>query len=169
MDGFALARLTTRRVVYIAAVAALYAVLTVGIAPLSYGPLQFRVSEVLKVMVLFDPWLVLGIGFGTLLANSISPFVGPWELVWMPLTDMLGGLLAWAIYRLLRRRWAAIPMSIYALTTGLAVGTMLFVFQLGGFWLLSAAVAVSELLILIGGIPLVFGIRRILEQRGIHL
>ena len=114
-------------------------------------------------------WLVIGIGFGTFIANSISPFVGPWELVWMPLTDMAGGLLAWAIYRMLRQRWAALPMSIYALTTGLAVGTMLFVFQLGGFWLLSGAVAASELLIMVGGIPLIFGMRRILEQRGIHL
>jgi uncharacterized membrane protein len=169
MEGFALRRLSTRRVVYIAVVAALYAVLTVGIAPLSYGPLQFRVSEVLKVMVLFDPWLVLGIGFGTFLANSISPFVGPWELVWMPLTDMLGGILAWGIYRILRQRWAAIPMGIYALTTGLAVGTVLFVFQLGGFWLLSGAVMASEALILVGGIPLIFGIKRLLDQRGIRL
>ena len=72
MDGMAVGRLSTRRVVYIAVTAALYAVFTVGIAPLSYGPLQFRISEALKIMVLFDPWLVIGIGFGTFIANSIS-------------------------------------------------------------------------------------------------
>jgi uncharacterized membrane protein len=162
-------RLNTRRVVYIATMAALYAVLTVGIAPLSYGPLQFRVSEVLKVLILFDPWLVIGIGLGTLIANSLSPFVGPWELIWMPLTDMLGGLVAWGIYQALYQRWAWLPMGVYALTTGLAVGTLLFVFQMGGFWLLTAAVSFSELVILVGGIPLIFGIKRILDQRGIHL
>lgn len=162
-------RLTTRRVVYIATIAALYAALTIGIAPLSYGPLQFRISEALKVMVLFDPWLVLGIGIGTFMANSLSPFVGPWELIWMPLTDILGGLAAWGIYRILGRQWPIIPMTVYAILTGLAVGMMLFVFQMGGFWLLAGAVTLSELVILIGGIPLIFGVRKILERRDIRL
>jgi len=160
-----LERLTVRRVVFIATVAALYVVFTVGIAPISYGPLQFRVSEALKVLVLFDPWLVLGIGMGTLVANSLSPFVGPWELLWMPLTDMAGGVLAWAIYHTLRQRWPAIPMAVYALTTGMAVGTMMFVLGLGGFWVLAGMVTASELVILLGGIPVMFGIKKVLEQR----
>jgi uncharacterized membrane protein len=141
----------------------------VGIAPLSYGPIQFRVSEALKVMVLLDPWLVLGIGIGTLLANSLSPFVGPWELVWMPFSDMLGGVIAWSIYKMLGKRWAAIPMLVYAVSTGMAVGIMLFMLNVGGFWLLSGSVAVSEVVILVGGIPLIFGIKKILERRDIRL
>lgn len=140
-----------------------------GIAPLSYGPIQFRVSEALKVMVLLDPWLVLGIGIGTLLANSLSPFVGPWELVWMPFSDMLGGVIAWSIYKMLGKRWAAIPMLVYAVSTGMAVGIMLFMLNVGGFWLLSGSVAVSEVVILVGGIPLIFGIKKILERRDIRL
>jgi uncharacterized membrane protein len=163
-------RFSTRRVVQIAILAALYAVLTWGIAPISYGPIQFRVSEVLKVLVLFDPWLVLGIGIGTLIANLTSPFVGPWELAWMPFSDMAGGLLAWAVYRfVLRRRWPAVPMAIYALTTGLAVGWMLWAFGLGGFGLLAGAVAISELIILVGGTPLMLWIERLLEKRGVGL
>lgn len=136
-------------------VAALYTTLTVAIAPLSYGPVQFRVSEALKTLVLFDPWLSLGIGLGTFAANMISPFVGPWELVWMPLTDMAGGVLAWALYRSLGERWPAVPMTLYALTTGLAVGLMLWAFGLGAFWFLSGIVALSELTVLLGGLPLI--------------
>lgn len=163
-------RFSTRRVVQVAIVAALYAVLTWGIAPISYGPIQFRVSEVLKVLVLFDPWLVLGIGIGTFLANLTSPFVGPWELAWMPFTDMAGGLLAWALYRfVLRRRWPAVPMAVYGLTTGLAVGLMLWAFGMGGFGLLAGTVAISELIILVAGTPLVFWIERMLEKRGVGL
>ena len=163
-------RFSTRRVVRIAILAALYVVLTWGIAPISYGPIQFRVSEALKVLVLFDPWLVLGIGIGTLIANLTSPMVGPWELAWMPLTDIVGGLLAWVLYRyVLRQRWPAVPMAIYALTPGLAVGLMLWAFGLGGFGLLAGTVAISELIILIGGTPLVFWIERMLEKRGVGL
>ena len=146
--------MTTRRVVLVAIVAALYVVLTVGIAPLSFGPIQFRVSEALKVLVLFDPFLCLGIGFGTFVANFASPFVGPWELVWMPLTDVAGGVIAWAVYRALRQRWAIVPMSVYALTTGAAVAFMLWMMSIDLFWLSLVFVTASELIILVGSIPL---------------
>ncbi len=165
-----MSRFSNRRVALVAVVAALYAVLTWGVAPIGYGPLQFRVSEVLKVLVLFDPWLVLGIGIGTFFANLMSPFAGPWDLAWMPLSDLVGGLLAWAIYRfLLRERWPLIPMSLYATTTGLAVGLMLWAFGLGGFWFLTASVAASEIIILVGGTPLMFWIEDVLEQRNVGL
>lgn len=161
---------TTRRVAQVAIVAALYAVLTWGVAPIGYGPLQFRISEVLKVLVLFDPWLVLGIGIGTFFANMLSPYVGPWELAWMPFTDMAGGLLAWALYRfVLRGRWPVLPMAFYALTTGAAVGLMLWSLGLGKFWFLALTVVASELVILVGGVPLMFWIERMLERRGVGL
>lgn len=159
--------MSTQKVVRVAVIAALYAVLTVALAPLSYGPIQFRVSEVLKIFVLFDPWLALGIGIGTLFANLASPFVGPWELIWMPFTDIAGGLLAYTIFRALGRRWAALPMLAYALTTGAAVGLMLTVFQVGGFWVLAGSVAVSEVIIFLAGLPLIGSIRSILEKRGL--
>jgi len=163
-------RFTTRRVVLVAIVAALYAVLTVAIAPISYSFIQFRVSEVLKVLVLFDLWLSLGIGMGTFFANMVSPFVGPWELIWMPLTDIAGGVLAWALYRfVLRERWPAVAMGLYALTTGAAVGVMLQVFGLGGFWLLTGAVGLSELIILVSGTPLMVWVEHVLELRGVGL
>jgi uncharacterized membrane protein len=146
-------------------VAAIYVVLTVGIAPLSFGPIQFRVSEVLKVLVLFDPFLCLGIGLGTFVANLASPFVGPWELIWMPLTDMAGGVLAWAIFRLLKKRWTMIPaMAAYALTTGAAVALMLWVMGIDLFWFSLLAVTASELIILIGGVPLMYQAKRFIVK-----
>lgn len=161
--------LTTTQVVRVAVLAALYAVFTVGIAPLSYGPVQFRVAEALKVFVLFDPLYALGIGIGTFFGNLASPFVGPWELVFMPLTDMAGGLLAWFIYRLLRRRWPVVPLAIYAITTSLSVGLMLTMLGEGGFSVLAGSVAASELVILIAGYPLITGIIRLLRSRGIEM
>ena len=161
--------MTTQKVVRVAMIAALYAVLTVALAPISYGPIQFRISEFLKIFVLYDPWLALGIGIGTLFANLASPFVGPWELVWMPLTDIAGGLLAYAIYRALGRRWAVLPMLVYALTTGAAVGLMLTVFEVGGFWILTGSIALSEAIIFLAGLPIVASIQNILSKRGLRL
>jgi len=85
----------------------------------------------------------------------------------MPLTDMAGGVVAWGIYILLRKRWPVIPLTIYALTTGSAVGLMLYMFGSGGIWFLIGAVSVSELVILLGGIPIIFGIVRIVKTRGL--
>jgi len=144
---------TTRNIVLIAVIAALYAVLTVALAPLSYGPLQFRIAEFLKVFVLYNPWLSFGIGIGTFFANLASPFVGPLELFWMPATDIAGGILAWFIYRLLYWRYPVVPMFAYALTTSLAVGLMLYLLGGGLFVTVTLLVLVSESVILIGAIP----------------
>ena len=154
--------MTTRRVVLIAMVAALYVVLTIGIAPLSFGPVQFRVSEALKVLVLFDPFLALGIGIGTFLANLASPFVGPWELIWMPLTDILGGLLAWWSYKMLRK--AVLSSTVYAITTALSVAVMLQAMGIDWFWFSLLSVGASELAILIGGIPLMLPLRKWIDE-----
>src|SRR5512140_3571041 len=123
--------LSTTHVVRIAIIAALYAVFTIAIAPLSYGPVQFRVAEALKVFVLFDPLYALGIGIGTFFGNLASPFVGPWELIFMPLTDIAGGVLAYTVYRWIGRRLPVIPLAIYGITTSLAVGLMLAAFGEG--------------------------------------
>jgi uncharacterized membrane protein len=140
-------------------------VFTIAIAPVSYGPIQFRVSEILKGFVLFDPWLALGIGIGTFFANLTSPFIGPWELVWMPISDMLGGILAWSIYRCLGRRWPAASMILYAVSTGLAVALMLYAMGVGGFWFLTMSITISEIIILVGGLPLILGMSKWLENR----
>lgn len=158
--------MNTKRVVLISTIAALYFVLTVAIAPLSYGPIQFRVSEALKVFVLFDPFAALGIGIGTFFANMMSPYAGPWDLIFMPITDMVGGLLAWFIYKVINRKLPIVPIVVYALTTGVSVGLMLAMLGVGGFWLMTASVGASELIILIAGIPVIFFVMRILRARG---
>jgi uncharacterized membrane protein len=161
--------MNTRRVVRIAIIGSLYAVLTVGIAPISYGPIQFRISEVLKVFVLFDPYAAIGIGIGTFFANLASPFVGPLELIWMPFSDVIGGLAAWGMYLLIGKRWPTLPMVLYSATTGLAVGLMLFLLGMGGFLYLSALIMLSELVILVGGTPIIFRLVDALNQRGLRI
>lgn len=161
--------MSTKNVVLIAIVAALYAVLTIALAPISYGAIQFRVSEILKILVLYNPLLAIGIGIGTFIGNMASPFAGPWDLIWMPLTDIAGGLLAWSIFQVLGKRFAAIPMIVYALTTGAAVGLMLTFFGMGGFLILAGGVALSESIVLLAGLPLIHQIIKALDLRGFDI
>jgi uncharacterized membrane protein len=149
----------SRLIARAALVAALYATPTIAVAPLSYGPIQFRISEALKALVLVQPWLIPGIMAGTFIANLFSPYVGPWELVWMPITDGLGGLLAWWI----GRRWWPAGLAAYALTTAAAVGLMLNVVAGFPLWFTVGTVLVGEIVV----IPLGWPIAKTLERWGL--
>lgn len=56
-------------------IAALYAVLTLAIAPLAYGQVQFRISEALTILPVFTSAAIPGLTIGCLIANIVgSPF-----------------------------------------------------------------------------------------------
>ena len=63
----------TKRIVTTAAIAALYAATTLVIAPLSFGNYQFRISEVLVLLALFDPLYIGGLTLGCFIANMLGP------------------------------------------------------------------------------------------------
>ena len=69
-------RQQVRKVVFGAAIAALYTVLTFLSASLliAYGPFQFRISEVLTILPFFFPIAVPGLFVGCILANLLSPY-----------------------------------------------------------------------------------------------
>jgi uncharacterized membrane protein len=56
-----------------AIVAALYMVLTLAIAPLAYGDVQFRISEIMLLLMLMNSAYAPGLILGCLLANLFSP------------------------------------------------------------------------------------------------
>ena len=54
-------------------VGALYVALTLLLAPLSYGAVQFRLSELLMILVLYNPIYSISMIFGCMIANLSSP------------------------------------------------------------------------------------------------
>lgn len=66
-------QITTRMLAYTALVAAVYAVLTVGVAPLSYGAIQIRFSEILVLLAFLDRKYAPGLILGCFIANCFSP------------------------------------------------------------------------------------------------
>ncbi len=55
-----------------AMIAALYAVLTLAFAPISFGPVQFRISEALVILPCFTAAAVPGVFVGCFLANLLG-------------------------------------------------------------------------------------------------
>ncbi len=64
---------TTNRLVRTAIIAALYAAITLGLAPISYGAVQFRVSEIMVLLAFFDPFYIGGLTLGCFIANVLGP------------------------------------------------------------------------------------------------
>ncbi len=78
----------------IAIVAAAYAALTIVLAPISYGPIQFRVSEALTALPFLMPCTVWGVFLGCILANLYTGSV--LDIIFGSLATLLAGLLtAW--------------------------------------------------------------------------
>lgn len=56
-----------------AVVSAIYAVLTLMIPILSYGPIQFRFSEIMVLLVFYNRRFIPGLVLGCMIANLASP------------------------------------------------------------------------------------------------
>lgn len=75
----------TRLIVTTAIVASLYAVLTSSLPAISYGAIQFRLSEVMTLLPLLGKEYILGLTIGCFLANLLSLYGVP---------DMIFGTIA---------------------------------------------------------------------------
>lgn len=81
---------TVLRIATAAVVAAAYAALTIALAPISYGALQFRVSEALTVLPFFMPCTIWGLWIGCILANLYTGTVA--DIVFGSLATLLAAL-----------------------------------------------------------------------------
>ena len=84
-------RFSTRQLALAAIVGAAYAALTIGLAPISYGPAQFRISEVLCILPYFLPCTAWGLFVGCAVSNLIG--AGVWDIVFGSLTTLAAALL----------------------------------------------------------------------------
>jgi uncharacterized membrane protein len=87
---------SVRKLVFTAMIGAIYAALTMALAPISYGALQFRISEVMCILPFFVPWTAWGLFVGCALANLLGPY-GILDVVFGSLATLLAGLCTAAI------------------------------------------------------------------------
>ncbi len=90
------------QIVYGAVIAAVYVALTVLFAPISFGPVQFRVSEALCVLPFFTPAAVPGVFAGCLLSNLLCG-ASPLDVVFGSLATLIGA--AGSLYVGRKSKW----------------------------------------------------------------
>ena len=76
-------------VAYGAVIAAIYTVLTLVFAPISFGPVQFRIAEALCILPFFTPAAVPGVFIGCLLSNLLCG-AAPLDIVFGSLATLIG-------------------------------------------------------------------------------
>jgi uncharacterized membrane protein len=141
-----------RTVAVAGVVGALYVVLSLLVAPLAYGPIQFRLGEVLKPLVIKYPATIPAFAVGVGIVNLLSPLTGGLELILMPIVNLVGGTLCWFMARRIGGMVGTyIASLIFALVITAGVATVLH-FAAGLPYLVAfASVAVSEVVLLLLG------------------
>lgn len=121
-----------------AAIAAVYLVLTV-IAP-SYGAVQFRLSEVMLMLILVNTTYAPGLIVGCMIANLFSP---------MGIVDVIVGTFATAIsiYFMSKTKNQLLATLWPSLFNGLIVGAELYFVLKFPFWASAISVAIGEFVV----------------------
>ncbi len=79
-----------------AMIAAIYVVLTLAFAPISYGEIQTRISEALTVLPFFTPAAIPGLFVGCLLANVLGGAALP-DIIFGSLATLIGAVLTYLL------------------------------------------------------------------------
>lgn len=98
--------------VFSAAIAAIYTVLTMVFAPISFGPVQFRISEILCVLPFFTPAAIPGLFIGCLLSNFLCG-AATLDVIFGSLATLIGAI---GSYKLRKNQWLVCVPPILANT-----------------------------------------------------
>ena len=151
-----------------AVLAAIYAALTVAIAPLSYGNLQFRFSEILLFLAFYDVRFFPGLIMGCLIANLFSPMLA-YDVPFGTLATVIACILCRLSGKYIKNEKAGLfTVPVWgALANGLLVGLALHLaFELP-YWVTAAEVAAGEFAVLLVGAFIFLSITKIPKIRQI--
>lgn len=131
-------------------IAAVYIALTLLLAPISYGPVQCRVSEALCILPLFSPTAIWGLFVGCLVSNILSSTLGIIDIVFGSLTTLIAGYLTYKT-----RKKPLLAVSFPVILNGIIVGGYLsYFFPEIPIWYSMITVAAGEAIaIYLIGIP----------------
>ena len=149
-------KIDTKTIAFNAIIAAVYAALTSLLAPISYGSIQMRISEIMVFLAFYNKKYIPGLVLGCLIANIPSP-LGLWDICFGTFATLVAVI---AINKLPNSYLGALAGAI---ANGLIVGLELAInFPLGknmfvNYGLNAGYVFIGELVILVIG-AFVFGI-----------
>lgn len=137
-------------------IASIYVILVYAFYFMSFKSIQFRIAEILLILVFFDKKSVIGLTFGVIVANLASPML-PY--------DMTLGVLATIIsltFLLILKKWPYIALIFPAIINGLIVGLILYLALDLPYWINVLYVFIGEFTVTyIFGLPVYYILKKI--------
>ena len=85
-------KISTATICQAALIAAVYTVLSLAFLPISFGPVQCRISEMLTVLPAFLPTAIPGVAIGCLITNILGGAILP-DIIFGTLATLIGAVL----------------------------------------------------------------------------
>jgi len=135
----------TRDLALTAIIAALYVAITLVLAPISFGMFQFRISEMLNVLMKYNKRYIIAMIIGVAIANLNSP-IGIIDVFFGVVCAIVMGL----VYQLVKNSYLA--TIINGIAVGILIGIMLHQFYGAPLILSMISVGVTQIITLFIGI-----------------
>ncbi len=154
----------TQRLTRAAVTAAIYAALTLALAPISFGPIQLRVAEALTLVPFMMPSVVPGLFVGCLLANALAGG-GVLDTVFGSAATLIA---AWITSRSKNRLIAALsPVLVNAVIVGLVLYRLYYLGTEVPVWVPMLEVGAGQMAACFGlGLPLLHILEKQFPQLG---
>jgi len=138
--------MSIKEIARLSIVAAIYVALTMAVSPIAFGPIQFRISEILLLLCFFNPKYGFSLVIGCFLANLFSPYGWIDWVFGTGQTLITVLLIIWAA-RQKMPLWAA---SLAATITTPLIGIGIYLATSGAretFWFVTGYVAIGEFVV----------------------
>ena len=119
--------------------AGLYIVLTVGLSPIGYGAIQFRLSELLNILAFINPVYGFGVVLGCLISNLFSPF-GIFDIIFGTASTYL------AVYFISKTKNLFIATLILTVFSSIVAGVISY-YTNTPFWINAITVMTGEFIV----------------------
>lgn len=119
----------TKKLVTTALVASIYAVLTLVLGAISYGPIQFRIAELMVLLPFIKKDYIWGLTIGCFLANIIGPYGVP-DIVFGTTATFLSVYAVYLTSKIMKdKKYALLVASIWpTVINAIIIGFMLNIF-----------------------------------------
>ena len=161
----------TRYLVLVAVFAAVYVVLCAILQPISFGPIQFRFSEMLCLAAIDYKWALWGVSIGCLLSNLFIGGLGMADVIFGTAATIIGCSLAYYFRARLFKGYPVLSALMIVVVNALIVGAELaFVLdEVKLMPLFMLEVGFGELVVLAIGLPIYKHLKKLFEAKNVEV
>lgn len=151
-----------------AIIAALYLAVTMLVAPISFGQVQFRIAEIFNHLIAFNPRYMLGVVLGVFISNFLFSSVGPIDMIFGVGHTILTLGIFILICKYVKNIWARLIINTFLFTFTMFI----IAFQLNlvlqfPFWETWLFVAIGEFVVLAIGAPIMYFLNKRLNFKNL--